>query len=142
MCVYDNILNKLVVKSMKKAPKITIIFIILLISLLGIFVYRWINLPPGCRDTGLVMGGCFSKQKVRNVKIVNPTDCLDIQISNCLNPSIQISNNCNKGYIIEGVEYESQNNYIDLEEGDFFVEGEIDGKSFNISGYVTESLCN
>jgi len=126
---------------MKKNQKLSLLIVIISI-VIGIFVYKWINLPPGCKDTGLIMGGCFSKQNVENVKIDNPTDCLNIQISNCLSPKIEIDNRCNKTYTVEGVEYESGYNYIDLEEGKFFIEGEIEEQKFSISGYVTKPLCN
>lgn len=123
-----------------------IFIIIVIFAVLGFLVpfIRSIPLPPGCRNTGLIKGGCFGKQSIEISEKQIPDDCLEVYIDNCNTPNIRIDiNNCKETLIVEGISYENGEQFsVGLETGPFSIEGYLSSQPLSIRGNVTKPLCD
>lgn len=123
--------------------KIIIILVTVGVSLLVIAFIRNLLLPPGCRtNTGLIMGGCFGKQFIKTSEKTIPQDCLTVYFNDCNIPNIRIDNNCKDTLIIDGISYKEGEQYsIDLQVGNYRIEGSLANRPLRINGTVTPPLC-
>ena len=78
---------------------ICLIFIVIVIS--GC-VNRLFNSAPGCNQFPGIIGGCFSRFVITNVKTEPHISCLKFSKNNCNWPSLSVSNFCEKPVYING----------------------------------------
>ena len=96
---------------------------------------------PGCVEYwGMPMiGGCFGKSVIEDLRVEPMMDCLKIEVNNCNGGILEVSNYCDEPFILGGVEIGPSGHNVGLD-----VLGKEDGSYIltatgsNFSDYIPE----
>jgi hypothetical protein len=61
------------------------------------------NPAPGCRQ-GFGMGGCFGTTVILDLNVEPQIECLEIEVNNCNGGVLDVDNDCQEAYFLEGIE--------------------------------------
>jgi len=83
------------------------------------------------------IGGCFGKSAITDLEVEPTIDCLKIEINNCSGGILEVTNNCDKPFVLGGVEIRPSEYNVGLD-----VLGKEDGRYLltgtcsNFSDYI------
>jgi len=61
------------------------------------------NPAPGCRQ-GFGMGGCFGTTVILDLSVEPEIECLEIEVNNCNGGVLDVDNDCQEAFVLEGIE--------------------------------------
>jgi len=91
-----------------KRSLINLIISIAIFSSLIIFFALKINSAPGCNQIPGIVGGCFSRFVITNVKTEPQISCLKFSKNNCNWPELSVSSFCEEPVYINGTKIPSE----------------------------------
>ncbi len=119
-----------------------LILIVLFLSLSFFISGPFSLFPPGCRNSGGELGGCFGNQSMGILAKFNFSSCLSFGINNCAEPSLVINNSCGYPVTVNDME-ESASSYISLDvpQGLNFLKGSVKDSPFLVVLFVSPPVC-